>query len=34
MNPVRPVWFYISVLMCEKTDIFYAGCTIKGGLTG
>jgi putative endonuclease len=27
MNPVRPVWFYTYVLMCEKTNTFYTGCT-------
>ena len=27
MNPVRPLWFYTYVLMCEKTGTFYTGCT-------
>jgi len=27
MNPVRPIWFYTYVLMCEKTGTFYTGCT-------
>ncbi len=27
MNPVRPPWFFVYVLKCEKTSTFYTGCT-------
>lgn len=27
MSPVRPHWFFVYVLMCEKTSTFYTGCT-------
>lgn len=27
MNPVRPQYFYTYVLKCEKTGVFYTGCT-------
>ena len=27
MNPVRPVWYYIYVLISKKTGDFYTGAT-------
>lgn len=26
-SPVRPLWFYTYVLICEKTGTLYTGCT-------
>jgi len=32
MNPVRPVWFYTYVLMCEKTNTFRRERYLKTGM--